>query len=143
MVSATIHWEPATFAIFLRHLRSLPSNISNSIRFVVAWARTRATIARIESINIPFAARLLLRLSEGRVPVRTGRLLASGSASGSSVSYTAHYAVYVHENVGAYFSNGEAKFLEGAVYDNMGLLRNTVSPVYGDTADFDIVVELG
>lgn len=51
-----------------------------------------------------------------QVPVLTGTLqdslFATISGPKLTIGYTADYAMYVHENVGAFFLNGKAKFLE-------------------------------
>ena len=68
--------------------------------------------------------------SKERTPVDEGNLKAShyyakgGSfiapivQIGAGVGYTANYAVYVHEDLNARHTVGQAKFLESAVYDN-------------------------
>lgn len=42
------------------------------------------------------------------------------------VGHSASYAVYVHENMEAKHTSGQAKFLQAAVADNMSLLRTII-----------------
>ena len=67
-------------------------------------------------LGLPEAAELLLRESQARVPVRTGALRDSGEVKSegrsATVTYSAPYAVPVHENLLSHHTSGEAKFLE-------------------------------
>ena len=67
------------------------------------------------------AGRFLLRESKKLVPVKTGKLKASGSSKVLNnsvnkpeyvVSYKKRYAIYVHENLHVFHPVGQAKFLE-------------------------------
>ena len=63
------------------------------------------------------------RVSQSRTPVDTGNLKGSAytrrtSDDGVEIGYTANYAIYVHENMEAAHTNGQAKFLESALRDN-------------------------
>ncbi|MBR1684057.1 MAG: hypothetical protein IJ708_02885 [Clostridia bacterium] len=68
--------------------------------------------------GLPEAAELLLSESNVRVPVKTGALRDSGEAKcegrSAAVTYSAPYAVPVHENLLSHHTVGEAKFLEHA-----------------------------
>ena len=67
------------------------------------------------------AGRFLLRESKLLVPVKTGKLKASGTSKVLNnsdrkpeyiVSYKKKYAIYVHEDLTKHHPNGQAKFLE-------------------------------
>ena len=80
------------------------------------------------------AALKVQRLSDKRTPVDTGNLKSSGetitltsSPPVVAVSYSANYAVFVHENLEARHTNGRAKFLESAVRDLEAEIVNTVA----------------
>jgi ornithine cyclodeaminase/alanine dehydrogenase-like protein (mu-crystallin family) len=74
-----------------------------------------------------YAGGLVLQAEAQKLtPVRTGNLKASASTrlirKGQGrrgglcqVGFSAHYAIYVHENLTAHHNNGQAKFLEDAM----------------------------
>lgn len=77
------------------------------------------------------AADEVLALAKERTPVDTGKLKASGRVAqnegGTTIEFTADYALAVHERLDVYHSNGQAKFLESSI-DELGaqaLLRAT------------------
>lgn len=84
----------------------------------------KQTIRDLEKKNISRAANKVLRMAEtdikiesqNQVPVSTGELHDSFYSyikdNELVVGYKAPYALAVHENVGAFFLNGKAKFLE-------------------------------
>ena len=65
------------------------------------------------------AAEGVLVRSSQLVPVDSGTLRESGRAVSdglvAAVTYTADYAVYVHERLDVYHPDGQAKFLENAL----------------------------
>lgn len=72
-----------------------------------------------------------------RTPVDTGNLRASGAGNAriisssrngarGSVSYTADYAIHVHENTDSSHTVGEAKFLENAIKHVVPSIENDI-----------------
>lgn len=79
-------------------------------------------------------AELIMTEAKERTPVLTGALRASGHVDqtdkGVRLEFggpSAPYAVYVHENLEAYHSNGQAKFLESAVLDALPTFHDNVA----------------
>ena len=89
--------------------------------------------AKVGALN---AARHLLRRSQKIVPIDTGDLKKSGAIIDESrpgyaryvVTYSQHYAIYVHENLMAMHAPGkQAKFLEGPAQQDRELLQQIVA----------------
>ena len=70
------------------------------------------------------------RVSQSRTPVDTSNLKGSAytrkAGGGVEVGYTANYAIFVHENMEARHTNGQAKFLESALRDNASRIVDIV-----------------
>lgn len=85
-------------------------------------------IAKIEGASMDGLMEAGMKIqasSQQRAPVDTGNLKGSAytrkaRVGGKSVEigYTANYAIYVHENLEARHTVGQAKFLESALRDN-------------------------
>jgi hypothetical protein len=74
----------------------------------------------------------LERRSKALVPVDTGNLRASGYTRRSAeleveVGYQASYAVFVHENLEAKHTNGQAKFLEQPLREDAALMLEIIA----------------
>lgn len=88
--------------------------------------------------GVQYIADLILRIAMSFVPVKTGRLQASGRAEVDENSNTArvifgeglNYAVYVHEILDYVHLNGRAKFLEDAAYQVVNISQVGSSPLF-------------
>lgn len=90
-------------------------------KFKQNMSKVREAIERNLDEGLKKAALVLQAEAQKRSPVDTGALRASaftrrvGGAPNQvvyQVGFTQFYAIYVHENVGANFKVGQAKFLE-------------------------------
>lgn len=93
------------------------SGVSAGLRAFATMFSERAAVALNE------IAEVTMTDAKDRTPVDTGRLMRSGFVSEyatastlrATLAFGTDYAVYVHENLRARHTNGEAKFLEHAV----------------------------
>lgn len=80
------------------------------------------------------AANLIKTESEKLTPVATGNLKGSHYLEDNAnpddpiveVGVTAEYGVYVHENLEAQHTNGQAKFLETAIKENVDMVLKVI-----------------
>lgn len=78
------------------------------------------------------AAELVRRDSDQLIPVDTGefrgssRVIMNGQQE-ALISYSAPYAVIVHEKVEIHHQNGQAKFLEAALLSNTGAAAQAIA----------------
>jgi hypothetical protein len=110
-------------------------------RVKAALRRAKKKMERGVEAGIIEAGLYLQREAQERVPVDTGNLKASASdshrVSGTAgfetafrVVFSADYAIYVHENLQAHHTVGEAKYLERAIAAN----RRTLGQIVRDRA---------
>ena len=92
-----------------------------NIRVRIHREKIRSAVQRGAERGIPEAMEILKGASQQQVPVLTGALRDSCAVSAEglsgSVSYSAPYAVRVHEDLSAHHRTGGAKFLENAAAD--------------------------
>ena len=88
-------------------------------------ARLNSEIGKIEGAGMDGlldAGLQIQSVSQSRTPVDEGNLKGSAFTrkenGGVVTGNTAAYAIYVHENLEATHTNGQAKFLESALRDN-------------------------
>lgn len=96
-------------------LENVTRNLNEEIKKL-----TRVTFAGLLDAGLQ-----IQNVAQSRTPVDTGNLKASaytrkamGGRLAVEIGFTASYAIYVHENLEARHTNGEAKFLERAILDN-------------------------
>ena len=85
-------------------------------------------------VGLSLAGEALLGWSQDLVPVDKGVLHDSGyvlvEGEGYDtivdVGYTAHYAIYVHENLNVHHPNGQAKYLEQPANERRAEIRKMV-----------------
>ena len=100
------------------------------------WDRVRDGVYRGTARGMPEAMGMLAERSRAEVPVLTGALRDSCAVSADGltgmVSYSAPYAVMMHEDLTRHHTNGSAKFLErpgadaGLARDMAGRLADAV-----------------
>lgn len=83
------------------------------------------------------SAELILQEALLRTPEDTGELKRSArivtDEEGTRVEYTAPYAVFVHEDLGAEHDQGQAKFLESALKEKSAEVKDNLSTTLGQS----------
>lgn len=100
---------------------------------ITGWWRLPQIAQRVADPGpaLMVGAEHLLTVSQGRVPVDTGVLRASGVASTdgrrAAVSYDTPYAARQHEEIGWHHpKGGQAKYLESALHDEENTIRKLI-----------------
>ena len=97
------------------------------------WKSFQREVEAASAPALEDAAQVIFDRSQELVPVATGRLKASGKIESKKTSNGAvatisygeggpDYAVNVHEDLQVFHDDGQAKFLEHAVFENMKMM---------------------